>query len=43
MWRKFLNSAALAAPTHKGLGKMFDGTSTQVVASTINKWRAKII
>ena len=26
-----LNSAALAAATHKGFGKVFDGTSTQVV------------
>ena len=31
MWRRPLNSAVLAAPTHKGLGKVSDGTSTQVV------------
>ena len=38
-----LNSAALATTTHKGFGKVFDGTSTQVVAWMINKWRANII
>ena len=38
-----LNSAVLATATHKGFGKVFDGTSTQVVAWTINKWRVKII
>ena len=42
MWRRPLNSAALAAPTDKGLGKAFDGTSTQVVACIINKWKARI-
>jgi len=32
MWRRPLNSAALATPTHRGLKGVFDGTSTQVVA-----------
>ena len=31
MWRRPLNSAALAALTHRGLVRVFDGTSTQVV------------
>ena len=42
MWRRPLNSAALAAATHKGFGKVSDGTNTQVVDWTINKWRVKI-
>ena len=43
MWRKLLNSAALVVPTHRGPIRVFDGTSTQVVDWTSNKWRAKII
>jgi len=43
MWRRPLNSAVLVAATHKEFGKVSDGTSTQVVSWTINKWRAKII
>ena len=43
MWRKPLNSAVLVAPTHRGPVRMSDGTSTQAVAWTIDKWRAKII
>ena len=43
MWRRPLNSAALAILTHRGLERMFDAISTQVVAWMINKWRAKII
>jgi len=42
MWRRLLNSVVLVAATHKKLGKVFDGTSTQVVACMIIKWRAKI-
>ena len=38
-----MNSAALAATTHKGFGKVLDETNTQVVYYTINKWRVKII
>ena len=37
-----LNSMALVATTHKRSGKVVDGTSTQVMACTINKWRVKI-
>ena len=43
MWRRSLNSAALVAPTHRRPVRMSDGTSTQVMAWTIDKWRAKII
>lgn len=43
MWRKLLKSAALVAASHRRFGKVFDGTSAQVVACMINKWRAKII
>ena len=42
MWRKPLNNAVLATPTHRGPEKVSDGTSTQVVVWMINKWRAKI-
>ena len=37
-----LNSAALVAATHRGLGKAADGTSTRVMTCTINRWRVKI-
>ena len=37
-----LNSAALVAVTHRGFGKVVDGTSTQVMTCTINRWRVKI-
>jgi len=43
MWRKPLNSAALAAPMHREPKRMSDETSTQVKAWMINKWRAKIV
>ena len=43
MWRTPLNSATLATPTHRGPERMSDGTSAQVMAWAINKWRAKII
>ena len=43
MQRRPLNSAALVALTHKGPVRVFDGTSTQAVGWTIDKWRAKII
>ena len=43
MWRKPLNSAALATTTHIKLKRVFDGTSTQVVAQMINKCRIKIV
>ena len=31
MWRRPLNNAVLATPTHRGPERVFDGTSTQVV------------
>ena len=37
-----LNSMALVAATHRGCGKVANGTSTPVMACTINRWRAKI-
>ena len=43
MWRRPLNSAVLATPTHKGPKGVPDKTNTQVVAWMINKWRIKII
>ena len=42
MWRRPLNSIVLAVPTHRRPERVSDGTSTQVVAWMINKWRAKI-
>ena len=41
MWRKPLNSAALAITTHRKPKKVSDGTGTQVRA--INKCRIKMI
>ena len=43
MWRKPLNNAALATPTHRGLVMVSDGTNIQVVAWTTDKWRTRII
>ena len=37
-----LNTAALVAATHRGFGKVVDGTSTRVITCTINRWRVKI-
>ena len=37
MWRRPLNNAAWVAPTHRGLVRMSDGTSIQVMAWTIDK------
>ena len=37
VWRRPLNSAALATPTHRGLERVSDGTNTQGVAWMINK------
>ena len=39
IWRRPLNSVAF----HRGPVRVSDGISTQVVAWTIDKWRAKII
>ena len=38
-----MNSATLANATHRELGKVVDGTSTQVRVRMINKWRVKMI
>ena len=43
MWIRPLNSAVLATTTHRRPERMFDGTSTQVVAQMINKCRIKIV
>ena len=43
MWRKRLNSATLANATHRELGKVADGTSTQVRVQMINRWKVKMI
>ena len=43
MWRRPLNSAALATTTQRRPEKVSDGTSTQVVAQMINKCRIKIV
>ena len=32
----------MVAATHRGFGKVADGTSTQVMTCMINRWRAKI-
>ena len=37
-----MNSAALVAATHRGFGKVADGTSTRVMTCMINRWRVKI-
>ena len=36
-----LNNMALVAATHRRFEKVADGTSTRVMACTINKWRVK--
>ena len=43
MWRRPLNCATLATPTHRGPEKVSDGTSTPIVAQMINKCRTKIV
>ena len=42
MWRRRLNSVTLANATHRGPGKVADGTSTQVRVQMINKCRVKM-
>ena len=37
-----MNSAAVVAATHRGFGKVADGTSTRVMICMINRWRVKI-
>ena len=43
MLRRPLNSAALTTITHRKLERVFDETSTQVVAQMINKCKIKIV
>ena len=43
MWKRPLNSAALATTTHRKPKRVSNGTSTQVEAQMINKCRIKII
>ena len=43
MWRRLLNSAALATTTHRKLERVSDRTNTQVVAQMFNKYRIKIV
>ena len=43
MWRRPLNSAALATITHRKPEKVSDGTSTQVMAQMTNECRIKIV
>ena len=43
MWRKPLNSAALATTTHRKPKRVSDGRDTQVKAQMINKCRVKMV
>ena len=43
MWRRRLNNVTLANATHRELGKVADGTSTQVRVQMINGYRVKMI
>ena len=43
MWRRPLNSAALAVATHKGLKGVFDGIGAQVGVQVINKCKVQMI
>ena len=43
MWRRLLNSDALATITHRKPDKVSDGTGTQVRAQMINKCKMKMI
>ena len=42
MWRRPLNSTALATTTHRKLKRVSDGTGTQVRAQMINKCKMKM-
>ena len=42
MWKKRLNSVTLVNVTHRGPGKVTDGTSTQVRVHMINRCRVKM-
>jgi len=43
MWRRLLNSIALTTTTHRRPERVFNKTSTQVVAQMIDKYRIKIV
>ena len=43
MWRRPLNSAALATATHKELKEVFDGIDVQVEVWMIDKCKAQMI
>ena len=43
MWRRPLNSVALATATHKRLKKVSDGMGAQVEAWMINKCKAQMV
>ena len=43
MWRRPLNSAALANTTHKKPEKVSDGIGTQVKVRMINRCRVKMV
>ena len=43
MWKRLLNSAALAITTHRKPKRVFDGTGTQVRSQMINKYRVKMV
>ena len=42
MWIRHLNSVTLANATHRRLGKVADGISTQVKVQMINRCRVKM-
>ena len=43
MWRRPLNSVALATTTHRRPKKVFDGTGTQVRAQVVNKGKIRMV
>ena len=43
MWKRPLNSVALAVATHKGLKGVSDGTGVQVKVQMINKYKVQMI
>ena len=43
MWRRHLNSEVLVTTTHRKTGEVSDGTGTQVISQTIDKYMVKII
>jgi len=43
MWKRPLNSAALAITTHRKPKRVSDGTGTQVRAQMINKCKIKMV